>query len=270
MPILLLIIERDRVDLHNKRRNDRKNAMKYLGKNPYSWPNKIIDGLYVYFKIFRMKRLKPIKFVSTEISRQPETTFIKNEFSLTNSMNEFGSDKGNYHGYTEIYQDKLEHKRFEINRIVEIGVGTADLTIPSNMGPKGVPGASLRAWRSYAPNAQIIGADIDTKVLFQEDRINTYYLDQLNLRSFPSFLEKITSSIDLLVIDGLHTPRADFNTVVNLLPYLAIDGDCFIEDVGNISSKYIWPVVLNQLNSRYISKIQRRQRGNIIHIRRMY
>ena len=34
------------------------------------------------------------------------------------------------------------------------------------MGIKGKPGASLRVWKDYFPNANIIGVDIDENILF--------------------------------------------------------------------------------------------------------
>ena len=44
----------------------------------------------------------------------------------------------------------------------------------------GKPGASLRVWRDYFPNAIIYGADIDKDILFAEERIKTFYIDQLD------------------------------------------------------------------------------------------
>ena len=46
------------------------------------------------------------------------------------------------------------------------------------MTANGKPGASLRVWRDFFPNAKIYGGDIDKETLFIEDRISTYYVDQ--------------------------------------------------------------------------------------------
>jgi hypothetical protein len=48
------------------------------------------------------------------------------------------------------------------------------------MGRTGTPGASLRAWRDYFPNAEIYGADIDREILFEEERISAFYVNQLS------------------------------------------------------------------------------------------
>ena len=42
------------------------------------------------------------------------------------------------------------------------------------------PGASLRAWRDYFVKADIYGADIDKKILFNENKIKNFYVDQEN------------------------------------------------------------------------------------------
>lgn len=58
----------------------------------------------------------------------------------------------------------------------------------------GVPGGSLRAYRDYLPNAKIYGAGIDASILFPEDRINTFVVDQLDPEPLNSVGEKIESS----------------------------------------------------------------------------
>ena len=55
-----------------------------------------------------------------------------------------------------------------VNKIFEIGLGTNNIDIVSTMGKKGHPGASLRAFRDFCPNAEIYGADFDSRILFQE------------------------------------------------------------------------------------------------------
>ena len=50
--------------------------------------------------------------------------------------------------------------------------------MPHHMPIDSTPGASLRAWRDFFPNATILGADLDREVLFEEERITTGYMDQ--------------------------------------------------------------------------------------------
>ena len=59
------------------------------------------------------------------------------------------------------------------------------------MGSTGQPGASLKMWRDYFPNAMIFGADIDKDILFNDQRITTFYVDQLNSDSIKEMWRKI-------------------------------------------------------------------------------
>ena len=80
------------------------------------------------------------------------------------------------------------------------------------MGINGKPGASLRVWREYFKNAQIFGADIDKEILFKENRIETYYVDQLNRDSIKNMWKEINkNNFDLIIDDGLHNYDAGKN-----------------------------------------------------------
>jgi hypothetical protein len=103
------------------------------------------------------------------------------------------------------------------------------------MGSNGKPGASLRVWRDYFPNAQIIGADIDKEILFTEERIDTLWLDQLNKESIIQFWADCTSrDFDIMIDDGLHTFEAGVSLFENSINFLTKNGIYIIEDV-NIS-----------------------------------
>ena len=76
--------------------------------------------------------------------------------------------------------------------------------IKSSMGSIGKPGASLRMWKDYF-QYNIYGADIDRDILFNEERINTYYVDQLNTESIKSMWKDIgLNDFDIIIDDGLH------------------------------------------------------------------
>jgi hypothetical protein len=82
------------------------------------------------------------------------------------------------------------------------------------MGAEGKPGASLRAFRDFLPNAVIYGADVDRRILFEEDRIHCHFLDQTNFSSFEKIDNIIQEKLDLIVDDGLHSPNANINTLI--------------------------------------------------------
>ena len=94
-------------------------------------------------------------------------------------MAEFGSDKAK-NNYTPAYSALFNDRRDQHLRIFELGLGSNNPDVLSNMGVFGAPGASLRGWRELFPHALVYGADIDRRILFEEDRIKTFYCDQLD------------------------------------------------------------------------------------------
>jgi len=100
------------------------------------------------------------------------------------------------------------------------------------MGINGKPGASLRVWRDYFPNATIWGADIDEKSLIQEERIRTNCIDQLNASSIQDFWKWAgIQDFDFMLDDGLHTFEAGSNLFPNSIDHLSKSGVYVIEDV---------------------------------------
>jgi hypothetical protein len=74
--------------------------------------------------------------------------------------------------------------------------------LQSNMTVDGMPGASLRVWRDYYKHAQIHEADIDKDILFQENRITTFYVDQLNTPSIETMWKEIgIQNFDIIIED---------------------------------------------------------------------
>ena len=152
---------------------------------------------------------------------------------LCRIMTECGSDKGSgWHNYTLLYDFLFGQRRREIERVFELGIGTNFQDMPSNMGAMGRPGASLRGWRNYFPAAKIVGADIDRRILFSDDRISTHYLDQLNPQTITAMWEQIEPGyIDVIIDDGLHTPEANACFMRNSIQKLRPGGYFIIEDI---------------------------------------
>ena len=116
--------------------------------------------------------------------------------------------------------------------VFECGLGTNNPNLSGNMTVNGMPGASLKVWRDYFKNAQIYGADIDKDILFEEDRIKTFYVDQLNTASIEEMWKKIEiKNFDIIIDDGLHTTDANINLFLNSFKKLKKNGIYIIEDV---------------------------------------
>lgn len=150
----------------------------------------------------------------------------------------YGSDKSTWHNYSPLYKKLFQPYVNEVINFLEVGLGTNYTDIPSNMGPSGKPGASLRAVSDYAPNWNIIGLDVDTRVLFQEpkNRISTFYVDQLkpetikNLFTTEGFGDK---KFDIIIDDGLHEFVANKIFYENIIDALNDDGIYIVEDILN-------------------------------------
>ena len=157
---------------------------------------------------------------------------------LCSIMEKHGSDKGsltmrNRHNYTTLYYELLKKWRLRELRVFELGLGTNFTDVKSNMGSDGKPGASLRGWAEFFPNARIFGADIDKRVLFQEDRIQTFYCDQLDPVTIKGmWLQKdLKEGFDLIVEDGLHEYAANVCFFENSIRKLKPGGIYSIEDI---------------------------------------
>jgi hypothetical protein len=154
-----------------------------------------------------------------------------------------GSDKASWHEYHRIYGSLLSGRRKDRLAILEIGLGSNNIDVPGNMWPWGKPGGSLRAFRDWAPNSSVYGADVDKRILFNEERISTFWVDQTDVVSLVGLRSKIdTVRFDLIIDDGLHVPHANFNTLSTLMPLLKDDGVFVVEDILP-SLLPIWRVV---------------------------
>jgi hypothetical protein len=172
---------------------------------------------------------------------------------LKNYLDNYGSDKANVHNYHMLYGPLLK-KRAQFQRLLEIGIGTNNVEMLSNMGPGGRPGASLRAFRDFLTNAEIYGADIDERILFEEEKIKTYYLDQTHFKSFENLSRIIPSEFDLIIDDGLHSPTANINTLLFGLTKIKVGGWLVIEDIA-LDTIPVWELVSALLSTNYASHI---------------
>ena len=184
--------------------------------------------------------IRTIKYKSKFLGKNNNTklNFITNSSvnsKLTELMNFYGSDKGgknNHHNYSEYYSEIFFHKRKDVRNFLEIGLGTNNINLASNMGKDGVPLASLRAWRDYFINANVYGADIDKDILKNEERIKTFYVDQTNPFTISELFQKMeVKKFDVILEDGLHEYNANICFFENSIEYLSDNGIYIIEDV---------------------------------------
>jgi hypothetical protein len=205
----------------------------------------------IVFRKFYQKFI--VKFINKTLKSKFEKSFnsyivieyMKNKnCELATLCDKYGSDKGEIsesghpypwpsHNYTDFYSRLFLNRRDEIKTVVEIGIGTNNQNITSNMGVLGKPGASLRVWRDYFSNAMIYGGDIDKEILIEEPRIKTFFINQLDADSVKYFWNLVDKrDVDFILDDGLHTFDAGIIFFKNSFDRLSCKGYYIIEDVS--------------------------------------
>jgi hypothetical protein len=174
---------------------------------------------------------------------------------LCKIMEKHKSDKSIFiqHSYSPEYHKILSPYRDSARYILEIGIGTNELMKPI-VGDEYKIGASLYGWAEYFPNAKIIGADIEDKVLFNHESINCFYCDQSSVNSLIRLTENINDTFkekveyDIIIDDGSHIIDHQITTLQTLISKLKAGGVYIIEDIpiGNIE-KILTLLVLKNL-----------------------
>ncbi len=159
---------------------------------------------------------------------------------LAGLFRQFGSDKSTAHDYHVLYSSILDP--MTAKAMLEIGLGTNNVRLPSNMGRGGRPGASLRAFRDYLPAARIYGADVDANILFDDDRIESFAVDATDSESLKRLFEEVGQDLDLVIDDSLHSPIANLRVLSTALSRLRKEGWLVIEDIGP-EKRVIWELI---------------------------
>jgi len=168
------------------------------------------------------------------------------------------SDKGSinirhsWHNYTTFYYSIFKDLREKQLRVFELGLGTNNVNIESNMGKEGRPGASLFGWSEFFPNSHIFGADIDDDILFNTKKIKTFYCDQTNPESIKKMWSDplLQDNFDIIVEDGLHKFYANVCFFENSIHKLKPNGYFIIEDILN-SQEHLFENKIKEWESQY-------------------
>jgi hypothetical protein len=185
---------------------------------------------------------------------------------LKRCFNAFGSDKASIHDYHHLYGHILRD-RDNIGAVFEVGLGTNNRSIVSNMGVEGRPGASLRAFRDFCPRAQVWGADVDRQILFEEERIRTVFVDQTDPETFKQLEPLLPAHLDLVIDDGLHAPHANLATLAFGLSRIRRGGWVVIEDISAAAIS-LWQCVAAILPEPLEPRLLRARKGFLFAVRR--
>jgi SAM-dependent methyltransferase len=210
--------------------------------------NKVFPLLYSLGKYVKDKDVE-LQSIEKQCS-DPKS--MSNAEDLKKIFDKFGSAKHDYHYfYSAIFKNPSD-----VKNIFEIGIGNNDTY--NNIDRMGEiackPGSALRAFREYFRNANIYGADVVKEILFQEERIKTFFVDQTIPATFNSLLNLIPNNFDLVIDDGLHTPHANIASLEFGLKIVKVGGWVVIEDIGTPALD-LWKVVALFLPDNYKSHI---------------
>jgi len=168
------------------------------------------------------------------------------------------SDKGHknitksWHNYTTFYYSIFKDISEKPLRIFELGLGTNNVTLTSNMGVGGRPGASLYGWKEFFPNSEIFGADIDKDILFNTDKIKTFYCDQTKPDVIKQMWDtsELQENFDIIIEDGLHTFDANVCFFEHSIHKLKPNGYFIIEDIKN-DEKHLFINKIKEWETKY-------------------
>lgn len=123
-----------------------------------------------------------------------------------------GTDKATYHGYCDFYEEHLpKPESGRVKRLLEIGVKD---------------GASLRMWRDYYPDAEIVGIDINPPI--EVEGCKVLRIDATD----PSALFDLMLGFDVIVDDGSHMTKDQLISFELLYTDGLCDGGTYVmEDI---------------------------------------
>jgi len=138
-------------------------------------------------------------------------------------FDKYDCDKGHKHSYDRIYEKIFESVKDQPLNILEVGI---------------FKGASTSAFLDYFPNANLYALDLFVRVkpeeleVLKDERVHWFKGDSMN----PAIRSQIAKAFpgiefDFIIDDGMHTPKANKETFINLNPLLKQGGSYIIEDV---------------------------------------
>ena len=157
---------------------------------------------------------------------------------LCELFKKYGSDKCEFysHTYSPEYFNILKDKQSTCRQLVEIGVGSIALMSQIVPPDKYLPGASLRAWNDFFPNAGIFGLDINETDFFEHDRIKCLFTDQSKESELLKTFDIISGLsgeryCDIIIDDGSHVVHDMLLSYQTLKNFLKPGGIYIIEDI---------------------------------------
>jgi len=145
----------------------------------------------------------------------------------------YDTDKHTIHQYIQEYYENVfsQYKDKPVN-LLEIGV---------------LKGESLKLWRDYFKEGNIVGIDIFVREKFDYvsenlknfnvkiELLDSFKEDAYSINARQNFIDRYNSEggFDIIIDDGLHTAEAQYKSFYNFKPLMNSGGVYVIEDVGD-------------------------------------
>jgi hypothetical protein len=150
---------------------------------------------------------------------------MKNDLTLKEISKKYPTDKDFTHNYYEnVYEKYFNPIKNNVKLLCEIGIGGFSTDLDW------LPGNSLKVWRDYFINAEILGLDIVKHELTDIERIKLDWLDQSKRDLVIEYSEKITD-YDIIIDDGSHNVFDQQITLANFFKSLKSGGFYVLEDL---------------------------------------
>lgn len=170
--------------------------------------------------------------------------------SLKTLFDKHGTDRGSHHNYSELYETHLKHLKDETFNLLEVGIGSPYSCEMFQRKKQYNPGAGLRTWKEYFPNANIYGADINKNVLFSENRILTEWVDQYKADTIKALFKGVTFKV--IIDDGCHEFNANKLLLQTIFHRLEDGGVYVIEDIHkHLRQKWEDFLTANKFNGKF-------------------
>lgn len=151
----------------------------------------------------------------------------KDFITLHGIAKKYPNDKDYTHDYyNSVYEKEFRKIKNEVKKFCEIGV--------RGYGKEygWIDGNSLKVWRDYFKNAEILGLDNLNIDLDDSDRITTDYMVQSDLENVKSYSSKL-SDYDIIIDDGTHKIYDQTITFAYFFRSLKSGGIYVIEDLNS-------------------------------------
>lgn len=144
-----------------------------------------------------------------------------------------GTDKATFHKYLDFYEKHLPDRDFS-GRLLEIGI---------------MDGCSIRMWREYYPNAEIVGIDTGLQVDLRIDGATLLELDGTK----PEHLTQL-GKFDIIIDDGSHMTKDQQKSFEHLFYHQLNSGGLYI--LEDLHTSYRTEYVNTKIDTiEYLNKL---------------